>query len=685
MDRQGATTVKLEQLGLQIDSPLAHMVARNFRPPSWPPPPDWSPIRDANRVAQCVFSDSVWPLDVWAGKPLKLNFGDGKTRGARTDKPNGDILRQCAAWFLFGYQGCRNAHSLKYKITVIKPIFVTCTEEGIVATDLMRFPRVLDKVARALAPSSFDFAVTVLHELLDARDDLGFCLLDKDGLARLAALAPEHHEEQTPYIPPRIWSYQVSRIRECLTEYLAHREQVAACFAFCLDVHATNYGSLKRAVNAKADGSRSPFQVRDRNRRKGCHFHGAFKLTADRFGVTKMIEKWIGPFTGEKGEKQIAMFSQYLDLVSKAGLSYLLNFSLMRIEEGWNLRADCLVVEKDERFGDIYMVRGETTKTDPDADARWPVSGSAELAVEAMTHIAGMRMQCASERDGIGLTPADKANPFLISYQYEPWSRGKSNSYRIRPRAVSYSELMKSYPQLFDAKELTLTREDLRTVRLITPSLNSDEFKLGAQWRFGWHQLRRTGAVNMLSSGLVDEPSLQLLLKHQTRVMTLYYGRNHSRLNLNQETRTLFLKAMYQEYGRELRKLQSPQFISPLGPERKVAIVTFIKDTEALDLDKAARQGKIGARCIRAGFCVKNSTCPYGGHEAIAHCLGGDDGKGCPDLLLDITKEREIMTYEKVIDDQLKIVHLDSPRHKRLQAEKRAIRKYYEIVKNEDR
>lgn len=275
--------MKLEQLGLQIDSPLAHMVARNFRPPSWPPPPDWSPIRDANRVAQCVFSDSVWPLDVWAGKPLKLNFGDGKTRGARTDKPNGDILRQCAAWFLFGYQGCRNAHSLKYKITVIKPIFVTCTEEGIVATDLMRFPRVLDKVARALAPSSFDFAVTVLHELLDARDDLGFCLLDKDGLARLAALAPEHHEEQTPYIPPRIWSYQVSRIRECLTEYLAHREQVAACFAFCLDVHATNYGSLKRAVNAKADGSRSPFQVRDRNRRKGCHFHGAFKLTADRF------------------------------------------------------------------------------------------------------------------------------------------------------------------------------------------------------------------------------------------------------------------------------------------------------------------------------------------------------------------------------------------------------------------
>ncbi|MBI3776002.1 MAG: hypothetical protein HY273_10695 [Gammaproteobacteria bacterium] len=673
--------MKLEQLCLQIDLPLVHPQARNFRPASWPPPPDWSPILDAEGVAQCVYSDSVWPLDVWAGKPLKLNFGDGhKRRSAGTDKPNADLLRQCAVWFLFGPRGCRNPASLVGKLQIIKPIFVVCAEERIVATDLRRFPKVIDKVTRALAPSNFDYAITILHELLDARDDLGFCLFDKDGLARLVTLRSDREIEQTPYIPPRIWTYQLSRLRECLTIYLKHREQVEACFQFCLDSYAKNYGSLKQAVNSKVDGSRPPFQNRTKRKRKGCIFHGSFKKTADRFGVTALIEQWVGPYTGKKGEHQITVFSQYLDLVSKVGFAYLLNFSLMRIEEGWNLRSDCLMVEQDESFGDIHMLRGETTKTDQDADARWPVSESVKLAIEAMKHIAELRMRCARERDGIGLTSADKANPYLLAFQYEPWGCGRSQSYRLRPAKRRYAQMTEFFPLLFDAKQLTITENDLRLARLITPSLNQDEFKVGEKWKFAWHQLRRTGAVNMLSSDMVDEPSLQFLLKHQSRVMTLYYGRNHSRLNLDRDTRTLFLKTMYQEFGRELRELQSPQFVSPLGPERKAAIVHFIKETEATALDKAARQGKIGARRIRAGFCVKNRSCPYGGHEAIAHCLGGDDGKGCPELLVDIKKEPDIRAYEGVIDDQLSVVHPDSPRHNRLQAEKRAISKYYEIT-----
>ncbi len=668
--------MKLEQLGLQIHSQLVHPGASNFRPPSWPPPPDWSPILDAKGVAQCFYSDSVWPLDVWAGNPLKLNFGDGMGRGGRTDKPNADLLRQCAAWFLYGPRGCRNPASFVSKIHAIKPIFVVCAEERIVATDLMRFPKVIDKIA--LAPSLFDNAITILNELLDARDELGFCLFDKDGLARLATLKTDHEKQQTPYIPPRIWSYQVSRLRECLTEYLTNKEQVEACFQFCLDSYAKNFGSLKQAINSKLRSSKSPFH-NPKHKCKACIYHGPFKQTADRFGVARLIEQWVGPFTGEKFEKQITMFSQYLNLVSKAGLAYLLNFSLMRVHEGWDLRTDCLMVEKDEKLGDIYMLRGETAKTDPDADARWPVSESVKLATEAMTHIAGLRMRCAKEREDISLTPDDMANPYLITYQYEPWSPGRSKSYRLRPAIWNYTQFLDGFPLLFDNKELTITEEDLRIARLITPSLNPDEFKVEGQWKFGWHQLRRTGAVNMLSSGMVDEPSLQVLLKHQSRVMTLYYGRNYSRLSLSQETRYIFLKTMYQEFGRDLHNLQSPQFVSPLGTERKEAIVAFIKEAEAIALDNAARQGKIGARRIRAGFCVKNRSCPYGGHEAIAHCLGGDNGAGCPDLLIDITKEPEIRAYEAVIDDQLRIVHPESPRHNRLQAEKRAIRKYRDI------
>lgn len=672
--------MRLEQLGMQIDSPMVRPGPQIFRPPSWPPPPDWPLLLDANGVIRCVYGDSMWSLDVWAGQPMKLNFGDTKTNGARTDPPNAELLRQCAAWFLLGPRGCRTAGSLRSKVNYIKPLFVNCAQQGIVATDLMRFPKLLDQIALALAPSSFGYILTILHELLDARDVLGFCLLDSEGIARLASLAPDHEPEQTPYIPPRIWSYQVSRLRECLNEYLAHREQVDACFTFCCNAYALNFGSLKRAVNVNRGISNTPFQNR-RSAKEGCVFLGSFKATADRFGVTPLIERWVGPFSGEKGEKQIGMFSRYLDAVSKAGMAYLLNFSLMRIAEGWSLRSDCLLVERDERFGDVYILCGETTKTNLDADARWPGTESFKVAVDAMAHIAAMRMRCASENDSINVTLADIANPYLISYRYEPWSKGKSKSYSIRPRVMDYGQVLQTLPMLFDAKELTITEVDLRIARQITPTLNPDEFKVGAPWRFGWHQLRRTGAVNMLSSDMVDESSLQFLLKHLSRVMTLYYGRNHSRLNLSQESRTMFLKTMYQEFGRELRNLQSNQFVSPLGPVRKADLVVFIKEIEAFDLDKAARQGKIGARRIRAGFCVKNRSCPYGGHEAIAHCLGGDNGKGCPDLLVDIAKEPDIKAYETMVDDQLKVVHPESPRHNRLQAEKRAIKKYYEVIK----
>ena len=676
--------MKLELLGLQIDSPLAHPGAANFHPPSWPPPPDWAPILDANGVAQCIYADSAWPLDVWAGKPMKLNFGDGPTRGEKIDNPNANLLRQCVAWWMFGPRACRKPGSLLDRQITLKPLFVTCSKEGVAATDLVRFPMVIDKVAKALPPSNFENVITWLHELLDARGELGFCILDKDGIARLASLAPDHVSKQTPYIPPRIWAYQVTRLRDCLTEYLAHQEKVEACFSFCCDAYARNFGSLKRAMNSKGDTTGAPFQNKVQTR-NGRVYHGSFKSTADQFGVTPLIERWVGPFTGEKGEKQITMFSQYLDLVSKAGLAYLLNFSLMRVEEGWNLRSDCLLVEHDEKFGAIHLLCGETTKTDPDADARWPVSQSATLAIEAMRHIAALRMLCARERDGIGLTPEDQANPYMISVQYEPWGRGKSKSYRVRPAYLGYEQIIGRQSLLFDLQEIIITEADLCIARLITPTLNPDTFKVGSSWVFGWHQLRRTGAVNMLSSGLVDESSLQFILKHTSRVMTLYYGRNHSRLKLSEDARKLFLKTMYQEFARELRNLQQPQFVSPLGPRRKEDIVTFIKETEAVSLDKAARQGKVGARRIRAGFCTKYQSCSYGGHEAMPHCLGGDDGNGCPYLLVDVTQEPEIRAYEAMIDEQLAVVHPDSPRHNRLQAEKRAIGKYHDIVASQVR
>ncbi len=676
--------MKLDQLALQIDRAEVHPQAGNFRPPSWPPPTDWAPILDANGNPACRYGDSIWPLDVWAGKPLKLNFGDGKkNRGPRVDHANAKLLRECVAWFMYGPQGCRTTGALKSKFTAIKHLFVVCSREGILASNLMRFESVIDQVAVTLPQSNFTKLITILHDLLDASDYLGFCLLSRHGLERLAKLQPDHNTKQTPYIPPRIWAYQLNRLRECLTDFVENQERIEDCLRFCLDAYATNAGSLKSALILQSGQFDTPFQ--EKKSTNSYTYHGPFKLTADLFGITGLLEKWIATFTCTPNEKQIIKFSQYLDLVSKAGLAYLLNFSLMRIEEGYSLRSNCLLIEHDEKFGDFHILVGETTKTDPDSDARWPVSNSAALAVDVMKRIAHLRMKCATERDDLGITDNDQKNPFLVSYQYLPWSVGKHKPYGTRPKIWDYQQVLSRYPLLLDKWQLTITEDDLRVAKMITPTLDPEIFKVGAVWPLAWHQLRRTGAVNMQSSGLVEDASVQLLLKHSTRAMTLYYGRNHSRLALSEETRTLFIKTMYEEQARALSAVSEPRFLSPIGEARKAAIVNLISEKDAATLIKSIKRGDVSARSIRAGFCFNSRPCPYGGLESITHCLGGDNGKGCPDLLLDVAKAGDISRYERAVDAQLAVVHPDSPRYRALMSEKRSIEKYHAHVQAENR
>src|SRR5690606_16123319 len=95
----------------------------------------------------------------------------------------------------------------------------------------------------------------------------------------------------------------------------------------------------------------------------------------------------------------------------------------------------------------------------------------------------------------------------------------------------------------------------------------------GKPWRFTWHQLRRTGAVNVLASGDVSDSSLQFELKHLSRMMSLYYGRGNSSLQLSDKARELLVSTQYETMGRALIDVQSNRFISPYGDEQKARLL----------------------------------------------------------------------------------------------------------------
>ena len=679
-------TINLAHLGLAIDSPLVAEGKTNFRPNSWPPAPDFPIVLDAGGKVLSRYGDSVWDLTVWAGKSTILNFRD-----KRLCQQNLALLKTVVAWWLYGPSALQHPVTLRSAFYEIRPIFALCTSRGILASDLWRFPAIAGLIPGVLQGSTGERVLTRLHMLHAQREEIGFQILDRDGLTRLEAALPEHSDRQTPYIPPRIWKYQISRLREFLEDYISNVENIESCFKFCLDAYATSSGNLGEACrvgNMKKKRFGPFFSKRGRtDTRSAQTYIGPFIETASRFGIAQLLHKWCGPadeMDATPSDLSVKALATYFSLASHVGKAFILNFSLMRVDEANALHADCLEVEQDTRFGPMYILRGITTKTIDDSDARWPTSPHVELAVKVMSHVSRLRMICALANPEVPTRADDSQNPPLILRAYEPWGTSTAEDVRkslaIRPNLRTYAQVVQVYPRLMDLNELTITEEDLKIALLVNPSLDDKKFAVGKVWTLGWHQLRRTGAVNMQASGLVSDASLQYLLKHVSRSMSLYYGQGHSRLRLNEKARLEYLRTMYEILGKEISTLVSSRYISPHGEKRKAEILRLVSDKEAAELSGLARSGSISWRVILLGGCTKRGPCPYGGVDNLVHCGGGDGSPPCPDVLYDRERGPQLSRLDTVINRRLSESPLNSPDRESLDAQSKAVRNVIDAI-----
>lgn len=676
--------------GLGIDSPLVVPTSNNYRLPTWPPPCDFPIVLDTNGKVVSVYADPTWNLTPWAKQSLRINFGDSPQRrdDPATTPINAELARQIAAWWLWGPHAVRSAASLKGRFVALFPLFILCSKEGITASELWKFPRVADKLATTFSPSNAEEALTLLHALFEQRNELGFTILDREGLRRLEAAIPEHKARQTPYIPPRIWSYQVGRLRTFLEDFHKHREGIEACYHFCLDKYTQYYGSLGEACRRTPGVMKnmpSPFHPTCRSGiATDFEYEGRFSSIAQRFGISELLHRWLlkpGQSLDSAGHSVITL-SSYFTMVGKVGTAYLLNFSMMRIEEAWALRTNCLEVEQDLNFGKIYSLRGVSTKTIADDDARWITSPSTEIAIDAMACVARFRMICAVENPNVPTTPDDISNPYLVLRHYEPWANAKNSDQplSVRPAYASYYSVIKSYPNLFDPQELKITDADLQIARLITTTLDNETFAVGKTWPLAWHQLRRTGAVNMLASGLVSDASVQYQLKHATRAMSLYYGQGYSRVRLNNESRTHYIRTMYEVLSKEIIRLLSNRFISPYGEIHKSEILKLVDPSDAKKLGKAAKAGEVSWRQTLLGGCTKRGPCEYGGVDNVIRCGGGDKKSPCVDALFDREKEPRIRQLGRLIEARLINAPIGSPYRESLNAQQRAVENVLNVI-----
>jgi hypothetical protein len=662
---------------LSVSTPLAVPEALNFTLQTWPPNDNFPIVIDDVGNVVSYFKDSVWDLTPWTQKVLRLNFGDSICRknNPGISVENSKLFRLIMAWWLYRPGKALRIRTHINNYEVLRQIFIFCSKNNVKASELTRFPKILERLSEAIRPSRANIALSLLHEIFENRNELGFYLLDSNALRALSNCMPKHEKSQTAYIPPRIWLYQVNRLRACLDDFIEHKEKIANCFMFCLHAYSKNAGSLSEACSKTLPRKLLPFSTNVYNSlREGIDFYGKFEKALEYFGITELFNRWLGA----KRAASIGGFSTYFNLISYVGTAYIMNFSLMRVEEAFSLRSDCLITEKDEVTGEnIYILKGVTTKTIEDDDACWITSPSTKIAIDVLSTVARLRMIAAEANKNILTNREDLDNPFLMLRPYEPWRQRSdyiSQPLSVRPVVQAYSTISSRFPKLFDSKQMTITKEDLEIGILITPTLDSKEFSVGKVWPIAWHQLRRTGAVNMNASGLVSDSSVQYQLKHATRALARYYGQGyyHLKINLNNRARSEYVRTMYEIIATEFSALQSDRFISPHGERRKLQILSIgVKDHEALT--QAAASGKVSYRDTLLGGCTNPKPCPYGGIDHVARCGGGDGRPPCEDALFDKSKLSLIRKLDDVITSRLVNAPKGTPLQQSLQAQKRAV------------
>lgn len=669
------------ELGLRIDTDWMTPAFVSFRPLTWPPARDWPVSVDRDGKVVSRWGDPVWDLSPLAGTIFKLNFGDGVNHRGQVDAldpANAYLLRLVITWRMWGQRAVRSCASLQVSFTLIRALVSLCSRNGILASELMRFPKVFEQLPDVLPSSRFAKMITELHRLHDARHILGFSLVDLEGLKRLARATPDHEVVQTPYIPPRIWTYQLGRLRECVDDFLSNKAQFEACFRLCLDAYVVNYGSLQAAVERGKDSTRGPFTKNSRTR-AGCVYLGPIGQTLDRFGLRPLFDKWLN---AREQTLSVGALSSYLSLVNFVSLAYIANFTLQRKEEAASLRTSCLNWEDDEKLGRVPILCGETTKTDSDSDARWVASPSVEAAIQAASAIAHLRMICDSVNPQVAPTDEYIKDPYLSSVPSEPWASGQLTIYHVRRELDSMAEFTTHNPAFFDADQLRITSEDLKVALQLTPNLPAAKFAVGLPWPLAWHQYRRTSAVNMFASGLISDSSMQQQMKHSSRLMPLYYGRGYTRLHLNEKVETTVVAAMYEMMAAQLKTAISDRFVSPHSPDKKQAMaVNILSAKDAKTLTAWARSGKVTFRENRLGGCMKAGACAYGGIESVVRCAGGEDVKACSDVLFDREKASQVQIDLRRTTEEMARLSKDSPRYAALHAEQLAMGNYLNAIK----
>jgi hypothetical protein len=637
----------------------------NHKPPAFPPPGGFFVSIDQDGKPLSRYIDDFWRFDVYGF--CGFNFGNQSLT-----PENNELLKQLIFLHLYHmplFPGKLRSLSSKFKL--FSKLCKIADSHNITIDQLYRCPQLVNDVITTFSPQQQGSLIGALNALLRAEDILGWKIADTAFIEQLSKLQIPYIEIQNAYIPPRIWISLIKSTEQVMDEFERHQNAFTNVWTWIAEAYKHNIGSNFTQKSPFIDPLRQTDNSNNPSREPRRVYPGGAKAFFEDFGIAGLLKRWVGYVPNKKHD--LHALSAYASLVRDCAFTFILAHSIQRRAEGLSLRSDCFQIDKDPTLGNVALLVGETTKTDPDSDARWVVPVSVERAVKILNHLSRIRLNTTFQ----AIPKEIQSNPYLMTGSIECWRAGTSG---LKLSQWDLGKVVKNNPMVFEEAEFTITEEDYKIAYQLTPLLKEKPwFKVGGIWSFNTHQLRRTLAVNLFTSKVPDQV-IQWMMKHKTLQQSYYYGRNYTRQRINDNATQIVVTERYRTVVRNLVEITENSLRNTVYATSKnlisADVLKLIKENEHKKLESLVKKGQVIARPTLLGFCMTN-TCEYGGVESAVHCAGVD-GKGpCKDAVFDKRNGNKLKSLQKSNADELKKLSKDSPRHTKLKHENEAIEVYF--------
>lgn len=646
----------MENLQFKADVKFISKNSPCFKSKDYPPKDDFVMSIDENEVVVSLYGDDKWDFRPFGGK--------GEFQFEEYDNANKYLFKKIMYYLIYSHLCPSKYASLNAWFLTLQRIFRYCHINEIKASNFSRYPKAIEEIAKKTAkdsPSTFLTVILHLHTFYKNNKQIGFMLLNENNIALFQSFNPSYTMGQTPYIPVRIWTNFIQHLDSVLDDFERNQNKLKKLFHYLTSTYISNEN--------KGIKCPSPF---DKNSAKGkIKYNGTFEQYLKRNKLLGLFEQHVDRIK-DSNTYDIKQFSSLLNNTMLSCFMFVIYYSIMRKNEATSLRADCLIIETDERLGDFFLLRGETTKTDPDSDDRWVVCNRVERAITIAKTLLEWKFKYIEKHE---------ETPHLFQ-KIDVWRKDERTS-KVRDYGSCQHLINRDNFSFFNLERYRITQEDYNEALALTPSIaREDWFKVGNIWQFGYHQFRRTLAVHF-ALNKVSSSSTQLQMKHGTREQQFHYQNNAGRLLLNHSAEKEVVNEYYAEMARNISSTvygeDSLMYTkSPIAQE----VVRFVEEGEMKKLLKAQKNGMVGYRKNLLGGCMKQGSCKYGGFDSISHCAGGNRKSMCSDLVIDSSREQEFKEDKAYYKNQMDGVPKNSPRYESLKAEARGYEKALEAIRN---